>query len=133
MQFDVVHQEMNEPGLGAGIDPGMALTPLPSSIGRGSIPRPSNCEPSTIPLDHSFRCQTINSRFIIFEKFSKFIYISISLSLAHTYTHTLINTHTHKIQTHTYSQTLSIFLSLNLSQSQFEPGNFYMSKASKKN
>jgi len=23
---------MNEPGLGAGIDPGMALTPLPSSI-----------------------------------------------------------------------------------------------------
>jgi hypothetical protein len=41
---------MNEPG----IDPGMALTPLPSSIGRGSIPRPSNREPSTLPPDHSF-------------------------------------------------------------------------------
>jgi len=25
-------QLLNEPGLGAGIDPGMALTPLPSSI-----------------------------------------------------------------------------------------------------
>ena len=35
---------LNEPGLDAGIDPGMALTPLPSSIGRGSIPRPSNRE-----------------------------------------------------------------------------------------
>ncbi len=48
---------LNEPGLGAGIDPGMALTPLPSSIGWGSIPQPSNCEPSTLPLalDHSFR------------------------------------------------------------------------------
>jgi len=29
---------MNEPGLGAGINPGMALTPLPSSIGLGLIP-----------------------------------------------------------------------------------------------
>jgi hypothetical protein len=28
----------NEPELGAGIDPGMALTPLPSSIGQGSNP-----------------------------------------------------------------------------------------------
>jgi hypothetical protein len=26
-------QLLNKPGLGAGIDPGMALTPLPSSIG----------------------------------------------------------------------------------------------------
>jgi len=26
-------QLLNEPGLGAGIDPGMALTPLPSTIG----------------------------------------------------------------------------------------------------
>jgi hypothetical protein len=26
-------QLLNEPGLGAGINPGMALTPLPSSIG----------------------------------------------------------------------------------------------------
>ncbi len=31
----------NEPELGAGIDPGMALTPLPSSIGQGN-PRPSD-------------------------------------------------------------------------------------------
>jgi len=29
----------NEPELGVEIDPGMALTPLPSSIGRGSNPR----------------------------------------------------------------------------------------------
>jgi hypothetical protein len=28
----------NEPVLGVGIDPGMALTPLPSSIGRGLNP-----------------------------------------------------------------------------------------------
>jgi len=49
---------LNEPGLGAGFDPGMALTPLPSSIGWGSIPRPSNCEPSTLPLDHSFRLRS---------------------------------------------------------------------------
>jgi hypothetical protein len=42
---------LNEPGLDAGIDPGMVLTPLPSSIGRWSIPRPSNRK----PLDHSFR------------------------------------------------------------------------------
>ncbi len=39
----------NEPELGAGIYPGMALTPLPSSIGRGSIPRPSDREPSALP------------------------------------------------------------------------------------
>jgi len=46
---------LNEPGLGAGIDPGMALPPLSSSIGRGSIPRPSNRELRTLPIDHSFR------------------------------------------------------------------------------
>ncbi len=46
----------NEPELGVGIDPGMALTPLPSSIGRGLNPRPSDCEPSAVPLDHGF-CQ----------------------------------------------------------------------------
>ncbi len=45
----------NEPELGVEIDPGMALTPLPSSIGRGSNPRPSDCEPSALPLDHSFQ------------------------------------------------------------------------------
>ncbi len=44
----------NEPELGAGINPGMALTPLPSSIGRGSNPQPSDREPSALPLDHSF-------------------------------------------------------------------------------
>ncbi len=33
----------------------MALTPFPSSIGWGSNPRPSDREPSTLPLDHSFR------------------------------------------------------------------------------
>jgi len=36
----------NEPELDAGINPGMALTPLPSSIGRVSNPQPSNREPS---------------------------------------------------------------------------------------
>jgi len=45
----------NEPELGVGIDPGMALTPLPSSIGRGLNPWPSDCEPSALPLDHGFR------------------------------------------------------------------------------
>jgi hypothetical protein len=44
----------NEPELGVGIDPGMAFTPLPSSIGQGSNPRPSDYEPSALPLDHSF-------------------------------------------------------------------------------
>jgi len=34
----------NEPELGVGIDPGMALTPLPSSIGHGSNPQPSDRE-----------------------------------------------------------------------------------------
>jgi len=45
----------NEPELGVGIGPGMALTPLPSSIGQGSNSQPSDCEPSALPLDHSFR------------------------------------------------------------------------------
>jgi hypothetical protein len=45
----------NEPESGAEINPGMALTPLPSSIGQGLNPRPSNCEPSALPPDHSFR------------------------------------------------------------------------------
>jgi len=45
----------NEPEPGVGINPGMALTPLPSSIGRGSNPQPSDREPSALPLDHSFR------------------------------------------------------------------------------
>jgi len=37
----------------------LALTPLPSSIGRESNPRPSNREPSALPLDHSF-CYAYN-------------------------------------------------------------------------
>jgi len=45
----------NEPELGAEIDPGMDLTPLPSSIGWGLNTRPSYCESSALPLDHSFR------------------------------------------------------------------------------
>jgi hypothetical protein len=45
----------NEPELGAEIDPGMALTPLPSSIGQESNPQHYDCEPSALPLDHSFR------------------------------------------------------------------------------
>jgi len=44
----------NKPELGVGIDPGMALTPLPSSIGQGSNPRPSDPEQSALPQDHSF-------------------------------------------------------------------------------
>ena len=47
----------NGPELGVEIGPGMrmALTPLPSSIGRGSNPRPSDREPSALPLDQGFR------------------------------------------------------------------------------
>ncbi len=45
----------NETELGVEIDPSMALTPLPSSIGWGSNPQPSDCEPSAQLLDHSFR------------------------------------------------------------------------------
>jgi len=45
----------NEPELGVEIYPGMALTPLSSSIIQGSNPRPSDREPSALPLDHSFR------------------------------------------------------------------------------
>ncbi len=45
----------NEPQFGVGIDPGMALTPLLSNIGWGLNPRPSDREPSALPLDHSIR------------------------------------------------------------------------------
>jgi len=48
----------NEPELGVGINPGMAFTPLLSSIGQGLNPRPSGREPSALPLDHSFRLQS---------------------------------------------------------------------------
>jgi len=42
----------NEPELGGEIDPGMVLTPLPSSIGLDGDgnPRPSDREPSALPL-----------------------------------------------------------------------------------
>jgi len=40
---------------GTSNQPGMVLTPFPSSIGLVSNPRPSDREPSTLPLDHSFR------------------------------------------------------------------------------
>ena len=40
--------------MGAGIKPSMFLTPLPSSIGWGSNPQPSDCEPSALQVDHSF-------------------------------------------------------------------------------
>jgi len=46
---------LHEPGLGVGIDPGMALTPFPSSIGLNSNPRPSNCESSLITTRPDFR------------------------------------------------------------------------------
>ncbi len=42
-----------EPELDAEIDPGMALTQLPSSIEWGSNPQPSDCELSALPLDYS--------------------------------------------------------------------------------
>jgi hypothetical protein len=58
----------NEPELGVGIDPGMALTPLPSSIGQGSNPKPSHCEPSALPIDHSF-CFMSNYVFHVHLKF----------------------------------------------------------------
>jgi len=39
--------------------PGMALTPLPSSIRQGLKQRPSDHELSTLPPDHSFRTAII--------------------------------------------------------------------------
>ncbi len=41
---------MSEPELGAGIDPGMAFNPFPSSIWirRDSNPQPLNCESSSL-------------------------------------------------------------------------------------
>jgi len=39
----------------------MALTPLPSSIGQGLNPRPSDREPSALPLDHGFRISSEKS------------------------------------------------------------------------
>jgi len=50
----------NELELGAETDPGMVLTPLPSSIGLGANPQPTDREPSALLLDHSF-CYTHNN------------------------------------------------------------------------
>jgi len=50
--YFVSFQLLNEPGLGAGINPGMDLTPFPSNIGWDSNPQPSNRKSSlltTIP------------------------------------------------------------------------------------
>jgi hypothetical protein len=57
----------NEPELGVGIDPDMALAPLSSSIGLN--PRPPDHEPSALPLDHGFRlvkqCDGLKSNYIV--------------------------------------------------------------------
>jgi hypothetical protein len=62
----------NEQELGEGINSGMALMPLPSSIGWGLNPRPSDRELSALPLDHSFHLEAfllalINFRFVLFQ------------------------------------------------------------------
>jgi hypothetical protein len=48
----------NLPEFCAEIDPGMALIPLPSSIGWRSNLQPSNHVPKALPLDHKFRLNT---------------------------------------------------------------------------
>jgi len=58
----------NEPELGVGIDPGMALTPLPSSIGWGLNPRPS--DPTLIPT-----LMTLSHTFFAFETLPHIFYI----------------------------------------------------------
>jgi len=58
----------NEPELGAKIFPAMALTPLPSNIGQGSNPQSYDCEPSALPLDHSFCCNNIAENQSKFQK-----------------------------------------------------------------
>jgi len=55
-------QLLNEPGLGVGINPGMALTTLPSSIGRDSKPRPSNRESSLLTTRPDFRPKFLGVR-----------------------------------------------------------------------
>jgi len=47
-------QLLNEPGLGVGINPGMALTPLPSGIGWDLNPQPSNSESSLLTTRPDF-------------------------------------------------------------------------------
>ncbi len=72
----------NEPELGVGINPGMALTPLPSCIGRGLNPRPSDREPSALPLDHGF-CLTTDLYLLLslaWHPLSKCILVMRSLS-----------------------------------------------------
>jgi len=70
----------NEPELGVEIYPGIALTPLSSSIGRGSNSRPSDREPSALPLDHSFRFKLkSNIKQFLFITFTSEIFSSIKL------------------------------------------------------
>ncbi len=59
-------QLLNEPELGAGIDPGMALTPFSSRIGRDLNPQPSDHEPSAPPVDHSFHYTNLANSFCLF-------------------------------------------------------------------
>ncbi len=65
----------NEPELGVGIDPGMAFTPLPSSMEQGSNPQPSDCEPSAHSLDHNFRLQFRWSYSLFLACFSLFLVV----------------------------------------------------------
>jgi len=58
----------DEPELGVEIDPGMALTPLPSSIGQGLNPQPSDHEPSAIPLDDSFCLRNHGSSYLFYHQ-----------------------------------------------------------------
>jgi len=59
----------NEPELGVGIYPGMALTPLPSSIGQGSNPQPSDtCGFSELRCQNSNNKKWINSVIKLFKK-----------------------------------------------------------------
>jgi len=46
---------LNEQRLGAGINTGMALTPVPSSIGWDSNPQTSNCKSSLLTTRPDFR------------------------------------------------------------------------------
>ncbi len=52
---------MNEPELGAGIDPGMAFNPFPSSIWirRDSNPQPLDCESSSLTTRPNLRPNTL--------------------------------------------------------------------------
>jgi len=63
-------QLLTEPGLGSGIDPEMALTPFPSSIGRDLNPQPSNHESSVLTTRPDF-CSNQNLTLNNSEKMSE--------------------------------------------------------------